>query len=212
MKNSSKLDVPYYQQTHPATCGPAALMMLMKYWDNSFELSKEIEYRLWRQTKSFIFKGATFQYGIANSAMKNGFKTEIYQTAKISNYKKNWKKVFDFIELNLSIKTRILRIPIIYGKHSMDIIKKALLKKIPPLVFINLRPITGENIFHWIIVTGIEKEKIYVNDPDYSEKPKKDFPVKISTFQKAIATNQYKNITFPFSIFRFPPAILLIYK
>ena len=37
------LDVPYFQQTRISTCGPAALMMVMKYWDNSFEFSRRIE-------------------------------------------------------------------------------------------------------------------------------------------------------------------------
>ena len=144
--------------------------------------------------------------------MKNGFKIKIYQKAKLSSYKKNWKKVFDIIELTLSFKNHISRIPIIFGNKSMDIINKALTDKIPPLVFINLEPITGENVFHWIIVTGLERETIYVNDPDISKSSKKDFPIDIITFQKAIATDQFNNVTFPFSIFSFPPAILLIYK
>jgi len=212
MKNSSKLDVPYYQQTHPATCGPAALMMVMKYWDKSLELSKEIEYSLWKQTRSFIFKGGTFQFGIAETAMKRGFKTKIYQKAKISSYKKNQKKVFDFIEFFLSIKTRLSRIPVIYGQEIMDIINEALEKKIPPLVFINLEPISGENVFHWVIVTGLDKENVFVNDPDIYQIPKKDFPVKLDIFKQAIATDQFSNIIFPFSIFRFPPCVVLVYK
>jgi uncharacterized protein YvpB len=212
MKELSKLDVPYYQQTHFATCGPAALMMVMKYWDKSIELSKEFEYSLWRQTRSLIFKGGTFQFGIAETALKRGFKTKIYQKAKISGYKKNWKNVFDFFELFMSMKTRLSRIPVIYGKEIMVVINEALEKKIPPLVFINLGPIIGENIFHWIIVTGLDKENVYVNDPDFSDIPKKDHPVKIEQFKQAIATDTFTSISFPFSIFRFPPAVVLVYK
>ena len=212
MNISIKLDVPYYQQTHFATCGPAALMMVMKYWDSSIEFSREMEFDLWRITRSFIFKGATFQFGLANSANRLGFDTIIHQKAKISSNKTSWKSIFYLFELFMSFKTRILKIPIIYGKKGMDIIIEALEKKIPPLVFISLGPISGENIFHWIVVTGIHEDNIIFNDPDISEKSRKDVKVKKEIFEKAIATDVFSNITFPFSIFRFPPAIVLVYK
>lgn len=207
-----KLDVPYYQQTHFATCGPAALMMVMKYWDSSINFSKEMEFDIWRITRSFIFKGATLQFGLANSAKRLGFNTIIYQKAKISSYKTTWKSIFYIFELFMSLKTRILKIPILYGKKGIDIIIESLERKIPPLVFINLGPISGENIFHWIVVTGINKDNIFFNDPDFSEKPRKDMKVKIEIFEKAIATDVFSNITFPFSIFRFPPVIVQVYK
>jgi ABC-type bacteriocin/lantibiotic exporter with double-glycine peptidase domain len=212
MNSSFKLDVPYYQQTHFATCGPAALMMVIKYWDRSIKLSYEMEFYIWKNTKSFIFKGATFQFGLANTAKKLGFTTLIYQKAKISSYKKPWKSIFDVFEFFISFNTRISKIPIYYGKNSMDIIIEALEKKIPPLVLINLEPISGENIFHWIVVTGINKDNVIFNDPDISEKPRKDVQVKKEIFEKSIATDDFSNITFPFSMFRFPPAIVLVYK
>ena len=212
MNTSLKLDVPYYQQTHYATCGPAALMMVMKYWDGSIDFSSEKEIDIWRKTRSFIFKGATFQFGLANTAKRLGFETVIHQRAKISSYKTTWKSIFDVFEFYLSFKVRVSKIPIFYGKKGMDVIIEAIEKKIPPLVFINLEPISGENIFHWIVVTGIDKYNIILNDPDISEKPRKDLIVKREIFKKAIATDVFSNITFPFSMFRFPPAIVLVYK
>ena len=29
----------------------------------------------------------------------------------------------------------------------------------------NLRPILGENVFHWIVVTGLDEQNVYMNDP-----------------------------------------------
>jgi predicted double-glycine peptidase len=212
MSTSTKLDVPYYQQTHYATCGPAALMMVMKYWDASKDFSREMEMNIWKKARSLIFKGATFQFGLSNSAKRLGFNSVIYQKAKISSYKNTWKNLFDVFEFLYSAKIRISKIPIFYGKNSMDVIIEALERKIPPLVFINLEPISGENIFHWIVVTGVDKETVIFNDPDISEKPRKDVKVKKEIFEKAIATDVFSNITFPFSMFRFPPAIVLVYK
>jgi ABC-type bacteriocin/lantibiotic exporter with double-glycine peptidase domain len=212
MSPSIKLDVPYYQQTHFATCGPAALMMVLKYWDKDFELTKVNEFNLWKLTRSFIFKGSTFQFGITNAAIRMGYKTTVHQKAKILSYKKHWKLMFDLFEFFISFKSRVKRIPIIYGKESMNIIIDALEKKIPPLVLINLEPISGENVFHWIVVTGINKDNIIFNDPDISKTSRKDVSIKKETFYKAIATDEFLNITFPFSLFRFPPAIVLVKK
>jgi hypothetical protein len=212
MKTCLKLDLPYYQQTHPATCGPASLMMVLKYWDKSIDFSRNLELDLWKQSKSFFFKGATFQFGLANSAKRMGFNTIIHQKAKISKYKTKNKFIYDFFEYLVSYKTRIFDIPIIYGENSIDIIFGALEKEIPPLVLVNLEPITGENIFHWIVVTCIDNEMVQINDPDYSEKPRKDVQIKMEIFRRAVATDEFCNFTFPFSFFRFPPAILLVYK
>ena len=77
------LDVPYFQQTHPATCGSAALMMVMKYWDNSFKLSNEVEFQLWKKSNSLLFKGGVLQFGLAKAAVEMSFKTKIYQTARL---------------------------------------------------------------------------------------------------------------------------------
>ena len=140
-------------------------------------------------------------FRIIQYAKKLGFNTVIYQNAKISSYKKSWKSIFDVFEFFISFNTRISKIPIYYGKKGMDIIIEALEKKIPPLVLINLEPISGENIFHWIVVTGINKDNIIFNDPDISEKPRKDVQVKKEIFEKSIATDNFSNITFPFSMF-----------
>ena len=37
------LDVPYFEQSRAGTCGPAALMMVMKFWNDSIMLTKELE-------------------------------------------------------------------------------------------------------------------------------------------------------------------------
>ena len=67
--NSFLLDVPYYKQSRQYTCGPAALMMVMKYWDKKIEFSKSIEFDIWLKSNPLIFLGGTLQYGLSKAAM-----------------------------------------------------------------------------------------------------------------------------------------------
>ncbi len=163
--NLAFLDVPYFQQTRTATCGPACLMMVMKYWDPSIELSRRFEFQLWKRSYSFFLLGGTFQFGLAETAAKLGFKTEIYQKTRFSDAYPKFPQLVTLIENIVSHKTRRLKIPIRYGKDNMEVIRDSLHKKIPPIVFVNLKPILGENVFHWVVVTGLDEQNVYMNDP-----------------------------------------------
>jgi len=213
MKNLSinhlKLDVPYFQQTRFSTCGPAALMMVMKYWDKSFKLSKAVEFKFWIKSNPFIFFGGTLQYGLAKTALKMGFKAEIYQKARISESESTYNGFLSFWEFLYSLGINRSKIPIHYGRDVLEAIYEALKKRIPPIVFLNLKPIIGENVLHWVVVTGKSEKNIYVNDPyiplNSKLKKKKGYPIEIKTFKKAIATDSLGNL-------RLPPSTILIYK
>jgi len=200
--NLAFLDVPYFQQTLTATCGPACLMMVMKYWDPSLEFSRRFEFQLWKRSYSFFLLGGTFQFGLAETAAKLGFKTEIYQ-------KNRFPQLVTLIENIVSHKTRRLKIPILYGKDNMEVIRDSLHKKIPPIVFVNLKPILGENVFHWVVVTGLDKQNVYLNDPyvplGFPLKKKKGYPVALDIFHEAITTETGRNL-------RLPSCVVLVYK
>jgi len=203
------LDIPYFQQTRTATCGPACLMMVMKYWDPSLEFSRRFEFQLWKKSYSFFLFGGTFQFGLAATAAKLGFKTEIYQKARFSDAYPKFPQLVNLIENIVSYKTRRLKIPIRYGKDTISVISDSLLKKIPPIIFVNLKPILGENVFHWVVVTGLDGQNVYMNDPyvplGFPFKQKKGHTVALDIFYKAIATETGRNL-------RLPPCVVLVYK
>jgi predicted double-glycine peptidase len=203
------LDIPYFQQTRTATCGPACLMMVMKYWDPDLEFSRKLEFQLWEMSFSFFLLGGTFQFGLAAAAVKLGYKTEIYQKTKFSDAYPNFPQVTTLIENIVSYKARRLKIPIWHGKDSMELIRDSLQKKIPPIVFVNLKPILGENVFHWVIVTGLDEQNVYVNDPyvplGFPLKEKKGYGVPLDVFYQAMATDAGRNL-------RFPPCLVLVHK
>lgn len=203
----STLDVPYFEQSRSGTCGPAALMMVMKFWDDSIILTNKLENQLWMKSNPFIFFGGTLQFGLARTAVKMGFKSKIFQKNRFSNYKSNLPFLYDLIEKTISYGTRHEKVPIIYGKNIIDIINDSINHKTPPIVFLNLLPILSENVLHWLVVTGIDGQSVYVNDPyvPRGSKIKKNYPIKLEIFKKAISTDTIGNL-------RMPPCVLLVYK
>ncbi|UCD14386.1 MAG: peptidase C39 family protein [Thermoplasmatales archaeon] len=203
------LDVPYFQQTRPGTCGPASLMMVMKYWDKSFELSRRIEFKLWIKSNPFVFFGGTLQFGLARTAAGMGFKTKIHQKARLSEYHSTMPRFFNFLVNLAAFGTRLANEPIYYGREVLEVIHEALINRVPPIVFLNLEPILGENVLHWLVVTGLDGQKVYVNDPYIPEqselKMKKGYPIDLESFRKAIATDSGRNL-------RLPPCTVLVYK
>lgn len=203
------LNVPYFQQTRTATCGPACLMMVMKYWDPSFEFSRRVEFDLWMKSFSLFLFGGTYQFGLAKAAVNAGFQSEVYQKTTFAQNYPRIPRLFDFIEYLVSYSARRVHVPITCGTESMSVIHDSLRRGIPPIVFVNLIPLVGENVFHWVVVTGIDSQMVYVNDPYVpSNSPvamKKAYPVTIAVFQKAVNTDSGRNL-------RLPPCVVLVYK
>lgn len=202
------LDVPYYQQTNTATCGPACLMMVMKYYHPYLEFSQKLEYSLWRKSYSLFLFGGTFQFGLAVAAASHGLKAEIYQHGRFSEGYTRVPNVAMLVERIVSSRARQASIPIIYGTDHRKILRDALLRCIPPLVFVNLQPIIGENVFHWVVVTGLDERTVYVNDPyvprGWPQKQKKDSPVSLDIFSQAMATGSGRGL-------RLPPCVLIVH-
>lgn len=205
----TKLDVPFFQQTRYSTCGPAAIMMVMKYWDKSFVLSRFVEFKIWLRSNPFILFGGTLQFGLAKTALKMGFKVRIYQKTRILEYNSAYTRFLSFWEYLFSRGHYGSKNPIKYDKEILDVVNDALINGIPPIVFVNLEPVIGENVLHWLVVTGVDEQYIYVNDPyvslGFMSKIKKGHPIELKIFKKAIATDSVGNL-------HLPPCAILIYK
>ncbi len=203
------LDVPYFQQTWAATCGPACLMMVMKYWDSSLEFSRGCEFQLWKKSYSLFFLGGTFQFGLAATAVQRGFKAEIYQKTPFSDCYPRFPQLANIVENLVSSKARRLHISVRYGVVDLGVISDALSQSIPAIVFINLYPILGENVFHWVVITGLDEDTVYLNDPyvprGFPAREKKNYPVPLDIFSKSMRTDAGGKL-------RFPPCVVLVKK
>jgi predicted double-glycine peptidase len=72
--------VPYYAQTLEFTCGPACLMMAMKYHDPGLTLDRSLELTLWKEA-TLIFMtsglGGCGPFGLAVAAQRRGLATRV---------------------------------------------------------------------------------------------------------------------------------------
>jgi hypothetical protein len=144
-----------------------------------------------------------------SAATKLGFNTEIYQKERFSDGYPKFPQAVNLIENIVSYKARRLHIPIRYGQEDLTVISDALHQSIPPIIFVNLYPLLGENVFHWVVVTGLDEQNVYVNDPyvprGFALKEKKNYSIAADMFSKAMATETGRNL-------RLPPCVVLVYK
>jgi ribosomal protein S18 acetylase RimI-like enzyme/predicted double-glycine peptidase len=169
--------VPYYRQTLDFTCGPATLMMAMRTLDDSIEMDRRLELRLWRESTTIFMTsghGGCGPYGLALSAHMRGFKPEIYVKNEealfvdsVRNVEK--KEVIRLVQEDFREELEKRRIPIHYSALNVADLKTQFKSGGIPIVLISSYRIYGEKAPHWVVVTGFDNHFIYVHDPYVDE-------------------------------------------
>ncbi len=169
--------VPYYQQTLDFTCGPATLMMAMHALDESVQMERLLELRVWRESTTIFMTsghGGCGPYGLALSAHQRGFEAEVYvkdQAALFVDSVRNEEKkeVIRLVQEDFRSELERLHIPIIYHSLSVVDLQKHFDSGGIPIVLISSYRIYGEKSPHWVVVTGFDSHFIYVHDPYVDE-------------------------------------------
>ena len=165
--------VPYYPQSLEFTCGPACLMMAMKALDPEQELSLKEELRLWRESTTIFMTsgiGGCGPQGMALSAVRRGFRAEIYLnspvTLLIDSVRSVLKKqIMALVEEDMTEQCHDLGIPIHHRPVSLEMLKDFLDRDAVPLVLISSWAIYQEIFPHWIVVVGMDDRFVYAHDP-----------------------------------------------
>jgi ABC-type bacteriocin/lantibiotic exporter with double-glycine peptidase domain len=166
-----KLNVPYYPQSTEFTCDPACLMMAIKFFRPTTKLCRSLEFEIWREAYGIGIPGCMPQ-GLAYSALKRGLgatiickKEALFECSMKLVKTKEEKEVTIFTSKELYKKARRLGMKVKFKDPTIDDIHLAIEKNSIPLVMVHAGVIHKIDSPHWIIVTGIEKEKVWVNDP-----------------------------------------------
>ena len=173
-RNPSKIsfNVPFYAQHYDFTCGPAALMMAMNYFDTGIPLNKELEMDIWRES-NMVESYGTSRYGLAYSASKRSFSSSIVTNVRgiewinklrppLSGINFQMLKFF-FGEqkrrcLKLGVREKVSRI-------TADLLRECLISGSVPLLLSNTASFSEENLPHWMTVTGVDQDHVYLNNP-----------------------------------------------
>jgi hypothetical protein len=169
---SIHLEIPFYRQHFDFTCGPACLMMAMKYRDYNLRLGNDLEIDIWREGTLVAVPG-TSRFGLAYSAAVRGFSARA--TSNTGG--------LDFVDkINLPLnepdmeilrdqfherRTRCRKLGVREREETItaEILRKSLFSNHVPLIVTNTRFFSNENLPHWIAVTGIDDKFMYFNNP-----------------------------------------------
>ncbi len=182
--------VPYYKQHYDLTCGPASLMMAMKYFDKHLPLTKCLEIDIWREGNMVEVYG-TSRFGLAYSAAIRGFHVRVTsRTGRIDFVDRLIPPLKDLntYMLKLHFYERRERCRKLVEERKEPIssrtIYNTLLSNYVPLIITSILFCKGENLPHWIVVNAMDNNFLYFNNPLYVNPQKKKF--KLSTFEKVI--------------------------
>jgi len=168
---------PYYAQTTEFSCGPASLLMVMARLKPKLELSQTREFDIWR-TATTIFMtsghGGTHPLGLAIAATENGFKAQVYLNKQapvfLAGVRNEHKKlVLAKVEKDFVEKAKQAKVKVNYEDYHSATIRKALQKGAGVLCLISSYQFDGFKGPHWVAVTHIDDNYMYIHDPDADE-------------------------------------------
>ena len=169
---SIQLNIPFYRQHYDFTCGPASLMMAMKYLDNDVCLGKELELDLWREGTLVAVYG-TSRYGLAFSAAVRGFSARVTSNTGGIDFAEQFVPPLNAPDMQMlkdqfyERRTRCRKLGVREKQETITgkTISKSLFSNHVPLVVTNSLFFSKEDLPHWIAVTGIDDKFMYFNNP-----------------------------------------------
>jgi hypothetical protein len=169
---SIHLEIPFYRQHFEFTCGPACLIMAMKYLEPAMRPGKELEIDLWREANLVAVCG-TSRYGIAFSAAGRGFSARVTSNTGGLDFVDRFDPPLDDEAMDLlrsqfsERRTRCRNRGVREKRETITAgtIRAALFSNHAPLIVTGSRSHGTGDLPHWVIVTGIDDKFLYFNDP-----------------------------------------------
>lgn len=176
-------EVPHYPQTTEFTCGPAVMMMAMAAFDPETELSRQNEFRLWREATTIFMTsghGGCEPIGMAVALARRGLDVEIfvsepppYLLDTVRNLDK--RAVMELTQAEFAREADALGIRrIARGLKAREIAERVKAGAIA-IVLVSGYRMFDEKFPHWLVVHGAENKHVFVHDPwvdpDFFESP-----------------------------------------
>ena len=165
--------LPYYNQSTDFTCGPSSLMMAMTALDKAQPIDRAHELQLWREANTvFMGKGhpGSSPYGLALAAWRRGFTVELWLSHRgpyLLDYQKlsDRRKVSALMQREDEKLVKTAQIPMPLKKWKVADLKAAIEAGAVPLVLVSTNLFHGDNGPHWVAISAVDDENVYVNDP-----------------------------------------------
>ncbi len=191
-----KLNVPYYAQSSEFSCGPACVLMVMKHFEPSLELSRALEFEVWRKCNMIGVKGAD-PYGLSVPLMDTGYEvrliTQRRKTVEYDPWKRRLLRHYSLDDIKLSMfgmkenKRRALGrgLPVTYKRPVVADVIRGMQDGYVPIALVHMGVVHSLNIPHWVVVTHADEENVVFNDP-YPPKGRQGLRLSVVKFQKIL--------------------------
>ncbi len=166
--------IPLYVQTTDFTCGPASLMMAMRALEPETECTRSLELQLWREATTIFMTsghGGCGPHGLALAAWRRGFRVELFLNDAnplfIEGVRNPEKKEVlelvhrDFVEQLANSDVVVEERAVTTSELAERIAAGAM-----PLVLISSYRFTRNKSPHWVLLTAVDDDFIYLHDPD----------------------------------------------
>jgi ribosomal-protein-alanine acetyltransferase len=169
-----RFNIPYHAQTLDFTCGPACVMMTLKYFFPQFELTRALEMTLWKEATMIFMAsgfGGTDGYGLALSAVNRGLSCRLIMSMDTTPMLRSVRiqkkrEVMKVVHNDLKKRARRAGATSATYEYGIDEIISALHWGMVPIAMISTYRLTGDRVPHWVIVTGFDRDHVYIHDPD----------------------------------------------
>lgn len=170
-------NLPYYPQSTPFTCGPAALMMAMHRQNKALPLTRQAELQLWREATTIYMTtghGGSSPFGLALAAKRRGFAAEVrathLETPFLDSVRSDEKRELmtlvhnDFVE-----QCQQGQIPLQGQELSMPEVPELLAAGWEIVLLISTWRLNRNKAPHWVWLVGLDSDHAFLNDPDIDD-------------------------------------------
>lgn len=192
------ISVPYYSQTTPFTCGPASLLMAMSALRPGTPMDQREELRLWREATTIYMSsghGGCGPQGLALAAERRGFGVELFLNDDgvlfLDSVRDEHKKqVLGVVHEDYRHQVAEAGIPVHHRPLGVPAIERALAERRVPVVLISSWRLTQEKAPHWVVVSAIDEDFVYIHDPEIKPEraedrtDKQDVPIDRAAFAR----------------------------
>ncbi|MCW8194906.1 GNAT family N-acetyltransferase [Proteobacteria bacterium 005FR1] len=176
-ENLTSKPVPWYQQTTDFTCGPAAVMMGMAALNDSVKMSQELELDIWREATTIFMTsghGGCHPVGLALAAARRGFKAEAWINQQgplfVESVRTPEKKqIISVVHEQFLKSAKKEGVAVRYRELTQKNIERWLSEGAIVIVLISTYRMDYRKAPHWVTVSGIDDQCLYVHDPDPTE-------------------------------------------
>jgi len=178
-RSSIHLEVPFYRQHCDFTCGPASLLMAMKYLQEDLHPGKDLEFDIWREGNLVAVLG-TSRYGLAFSAVVRGFSAHVSSNTGEIDFVEKFIPPLKDPDMQLlrcqffERRSRCRKLGVRERQQTVSgkTLRESLFLNHVPLIVTNSQFFSREDQPHWITVTGMDDKFLYFNNPA-DTRPKK---------------------------------------